>query len=248
MAMIVPAKLVEENKDFGRTINQLIEIFINKEMKKRNINEFRVAIVEIFDDGKLPKVYLNEEAKFRLSFKNKKLDQNSIGQIIRDLREIKEIEWHEGVLDKDSAKFFIIKWNKDYWILDFDFRYNKGTAKTRLERAKEFLECVKYLDVSKTPHPIIYLLWSVCELIIDSELYLLPQQKPKKAHRDRKEKIEKFGSTSNIFSQDFIDIFNKFSEEKNNARYGGEIKMPVDKDFVNNTIKIIERTIQDIQI
>jgi len=193
MAIVIPTKLVEENKDFGRTINQLMEIFISKEMEKRGVKEFHAAIVEIFDDGKPPKVYLNEEATFILTFKDKKLNLNSIGPMTIDLKEIENIEWHNEVLDKNSAKFFIIHWGKDYWILDFDFRYNKGTAKIKLERAEEFLDAAKKLNFPNNLNPLIYLLWSVYELIVDAKLYLLPQQKPKPKHGDRKEKLETLG-------------------------------------------------------
>lgn len=251
MAIIVPSKLVEQNEGFGRTINQLMEIFINKEreMDKKSVKEFQVAIVEIFDDGKSPKVYLDEEATFILTFKNKKLDQNSVGRKMTvDLKEIEKIEWHNGALGKNSAKFFIVRWNKDYWVLGFDFRYNKDIAKINLDRAREFLNAAKKLDSDSDLNPLIYLLWSVCELIIDVRLYLLPCEKPLPMHRDRKEKVGKFSKTSNIFSDEFIKTFDKLLQEKNNARYGGIVNGKLDKNFCDKVKIILEKEIQDVKI
>lgn len=248
--MIIPTKLVIENKEFGRSVNQMMEIFVNKEMQRRKVTEFKAAIIEIFDTGKDPKIYLNEEAPFKLSLKDRKFEKNDIGkEITVKLKEIKSINWEERLLDKNSAKIFIIRWNKNYWLLDFDFRYNKATAKLKLERASEFLRGTKELDINKYPHILIYLFWSCAELILDTKLYLLPKQKPERKHLDRKEKLQKLGNISNIFSKEFIELFTKLSKEKNSARYGGRIdKNIITKDFFDRAAGILETEFNSVRL
>ena len=242
MAIVVTDKSVKQNDGYGRGINQLMEIFINNEMQRRKIAEFKAAIIEIFDTGRDPKIYLNEEAIFKLSFKDRKFKRNDIGrEITVKLEEIKSIKWDDKLLDRNSAKIFVIKWNKNYWLLDFDFRYNKATAKSKLERAKEFLSASKKLDVVKEHHVLIYLFWSCAELIIDTKLYLMPEQRPKMAHGDRKEKLQKFGNTSNVFSKEFIELFTTLSKEKNPARYGGKANENIiNKGFISKAIATLE--------
>jgi len=247
MPILVPAHFVNTDTDYGRTINRLMEIFVNWEIKQKGLSEFRAAIIEIFDDGRKPKVYLNEEAKFKITLKNRKLSKNDINKVISiDLKEIKNIEWYGEMLDENSAKVFIIKWNEDYWLLDFDFRYNKKFAKNKMERAREFLEAAKKLDINKDFNIIIYLLWSCAELIIDSKLYLMPKQKPRKIHKDRISKLQNF-SKSSVFSKDFTHIFSLLSKEKNKARYGEKVnKDRIDEKFIAKAITILEEEINSI--
>jgi len=250
MAIIVSSKLVEQNKNYGRTINHLMEIFINKEMEKRGIRDFQAAIGEIFDDGKPPKIHFNKEATFVLTFKNKKLDQNLVGQKMTvDLKEIEKIEWREETLDKDSAKFFIFKWNKNYWVLDFDFRYNKAMAKEKIERAKEFLNASRKLNVNDFLNVLIYNLWSCAELITDAKLFLIAQlSKNTTEHEERKKQLRKFRKTSNIFSDEFCDYFLKLSSDKNNARYGYMLKNKFTETFISKMMGVLKKELDDIKL
>ncbi|MFQ6118602.1 MAG: hypothetical protein ACE5KE_01805 [Methanosarcinales archaeon] len=247
MPILVPTHFVDADKSFGRTINSLMEIFVHNEMKQRRIPEFRAVIIEIFDDERKPKVYLNEEAQFILTLKNRMLTKNNMNKVISlDLKEIKSIEWNDKVLDKNSAKVFIIRWSKDYWILEFDFRYNKEIAESKMMRAKEFLNAAKKLNVNEDFNVMIYLLWSCAELIIDSKLYLMPGQKPNTTHKDRKNKLQSFEKSS-IFSEDFTHIFSLLSKEKNKARYGGKVnKGSINEKFIARAITILEEEINSL--
>jgi len=41
-----------------------MKIFILDEMRQKKISDFKAAIIEIFDDGRKPKLYINEQAQF----------------------------------------------------------------------------------------------------------------------------------------------------------------------------------------
>jgi len=225
-----------------------MKIFILDEMRQKKISDFKAAIIEIFDDGRKPKLYIKEQAQFFLTFKNRQLNKKDFHKIITvDLKEIKTIEWDEKILDKNSAKIFIIKWSEACWILGFDFRYNKELALKKKERANEFLNASKKLSLTQDFNVLIYLLWSCAELIIDSKLYLMPGQKPKKTHSDRREKIEKFQKSS-VFSNDFIRTFTLLSEEKNPSRYATNAVSinKIDEKFINETISILETEINNL--
>lgn len=247
MPVKISNTLVKENSGYGRTINQLMEIFVLKEMQSREIREkeFQAVIVEIFGDGRKPKIYLNEEAIFVLSYKDRA--PNELGPIKVNLDELKNIEWDDKVLDSNSAKFFILRWNND-WILHFDFRYNKTLANQRLTLAKNFLYVTKdikpdFLNV------IIYNLWSCGELIVDIKLLLMAQlPKDENRHARRNYQLKKFKKTSDIFSNDFCDYFLKLSSDKNAARYGGIIKNKFTADFVSNIINVFEQELDSIRI
>jgi hypothetical protein len=243
MGIIIPDKSVRENNGYGRTINQLMEIFVLPEMKKRKIKEkdFQAVIVELFDDDRRSKMYFNKEATFIFSFKKQAPTRR--GPIKVRLEELKGIKWNDKDLNPDSAKFFIIKWNKDYWVLGFDFRYNKNMAKLRLERAEEFLNAAETLNYKLFPNVLVYLLWSCAELIIDCKLYLIPGQKPTKRHKDRKDKIERFQKMSNIFSDRLISVFTPLADEKDNARYGDKMRKIINKNFIKETIDIFKKEI-----
>lgn len=246
MAIIIPDKLVKEDNGYGRTINQLMEIFVLKKMKKRKIKEedFKAAIVEIFNDSREPKVHLNEEAKFVFSYKDKA--PNEKGPIQVKLEELKDIKWHDKELDSNSARFFILKWNENYWVLNFDFRYNKAIVKEKIERAKEFLNASKKLNINDFLNVLIYNLWSCAELIIDAKLFLIAQLSQNTTeHKERKKQLRKFRKTSNIFSDEFCDYFLKLSSDKNNARYGGKIKNKFTETFASQIMEVFKKELED---
>ena len=240
MSILVTQKLVKENKDFGRTINQLMEIFINREIKKRGVKEFSATIVEMFGDSREPKIYLNEEASFVLTLKEP-LPKNSVGLMNVKLEDLENIQWHKEKLDPNTAKFAIVKWNKHYWVLDFDFRYNRAVVKEKIKKSKEFLQSAKSINEE---NPKIYLLWSAYELALDAQLYQLPHHAPKEDHRDRKDKLQKLQKNSTLFLPEFYNTFCLLSRAKNPARYAGNVDASIDNLFLNEAIKTLEKTIK----
>lgn len=248
----VPNKLVEKNEGYGRTINQFFDLWIKPYFKKKklkfNKQKFGSALIELFDDGKKPKIRLNNEVKIEIEFKKPKIKPEDVGKNIPvDLKEIKSLSWSEKGLDENSAKVLVARFNKHWWILNFDFRYNKGNAKKILTRAQEFLSSCKTILRKKEycPHVLIYLIWSTAELILDAK-FLLHAQKTKKTHQARKEKLEGPLGDS-FFSPEFSSLLLIHYDIKNDARYAGDdYSKKYDRAFFRKQVKILEKEINSI--
>ncbi len=126
MTIFIPHKNVESNISFGQAINKALKAYIDPELKKRKLDSFGSAGIEVMLNGK-HKVYLNDEVQLILEFKKRKINPNDVGKPINvDLHEIKDVKWHDNALDKISAKIVVVRFSKDWWIWDADFKYNKN--------------------------------------------------------------------------------------------------------------------------
>lgn len=252
MPVLIPVKAVTDDVGYGHTVNQLIDLFVKAELTKRGVGGFNAAVIEMFDDGRSPIVHLDDDVQFRMEFRKEGLfDPSEIGMVKSvNLKDVKNITALEDSLDLNSAKCYIIRWGKPlttHWILSYDFRYNKKVAREKLNRAKEFLDACKKLDASSDFHVLIYLLWSVLELMFDVRLWMLAGHKPTDEHKDRRRKLEKL-QNSNVFSADFFKAFKTFSHHKDSARYAtGEIRKT--KNFnekrIKETITLLEEELKN---
>lgn len=121
MAIFIPNHNIELNQSFGQVVNKVINEYINPELKRLNLNGFRSAGIEIFQDGS-NKVYLDNDVELILEFKNKKILPEDNGKEINvDLLDIKNVEWKDKKLSKSSAKILVIHFSKDWWVWDADF-------------------------------------------------------------------------------------------------------------------------------
>lgn len=254
MAYAVPHGKVLDDVGLGKTINQLVTMFIKPELNRRGRFDFRAAIIEMFDDGRDPIVHLDSEAKFMLGFRQGSVSESDVGKIKSvSLKDIESIHAVEEGMDPDSAKVFIIKWGKPkitHWVLSYDFRYNKGTAKEKLARATEFVAAAKLLNPGDHFHVMIYLIWSALELLLDVRLYLLPNHKPAPFHKDRDKKLKKLSASTNIFSDDFCKAYTLFSRRKNKARYGEKVTVTrsFNISYFATTIAMLEVDIASINL
>lgn len=125
MAIFIPYNHIESNQSFGQVVNKVRTEYINPELKKRKITNFSVAGVEINNRTNY-KVYLNDEVQIMLEFKRRKIKPSDTGKAINvDLQEIKDVRWFDKKINKKSAKILVIRFNKNWWILDTDFKDNK---------------------------------------------------------------------------------------------------------------------------
>lgn len=188
MAILVSNEDVKSNSGFGRTIKQLIDLYIHP----TGVDEFQIALIEFFDDqNKPPIVHFNEDVQIQIKFKEAKLTPESVGKSF-DVRldNIAEITWVDENLDGDSGKAMLFACSKDIWILDFKFIYNSEYTQRRAQRAKDFLESAKRLDPESDRPAIIYLLWSAGELLIDAKLATLHGQRIGSSFTSKEEEEE----------------------------------------------------------
>jgi len=137
MTTFIPNKNVKNDVSFGEIVNQIVKDFIRSELKKRKITQWSNALIEIFDDGKT-KIALDDEVKMIMEFKKPKVKQNDVGRPITvNLKEIKNLTWDKTNVDKKSAKILILHFNKNWWVLNTDFRNNK-TLKEKYKVKRTF--------------------------------------------------------------------------------------------------------------
>jgi len=257
MATPVNNKLVEENEGYGRTINQFLTLFIGPYFKEWgrvfNKQKFRIALIELFDEGRKPKIKIGKNVQVEVTFKHPKIKPEDVGkQIPIDLRDIKDITWPSTGLSEDSAKILVMRFNKDWWILDFDFRYNKGNAQKKLSRAREFLSSSKTIVRKKeySPHVSIYLLWATAELIFDVKLMLHAQEVKgnKNAHGEKKKKLAgPLGEA--LVSPEFKNLFLNLHKRRNGARYGNkDFSKKYSIEYFRKQLRILEKEIDSINI
>ena len=81
----VQNQLVEKNEGYGRTINKFLDIgirpyFRRKKKRKFDKQKFGSALIELFDDGKKPKIRLDNEVRIEIEFKNLKSNLRMLGK------------------------------------------------------------------------------------------------------------------------------------------------------------------------
>ena len=230
MASIVRDIDVKEPKGYGITINQTKQLYLDEVMKERGVASLRAAIIEVFDDHRPPKVHLNDEARIVVGLNTSKIAREDVGKRLDiDLKDVKEIEWHTDGLDGNSAKIMLVRWNKDFWVLHFDFRYNQEYGKPKISRAKDFLRAAERLNPKEDTYVLVYLLWSAIELIFDCELAKILGYKVKSPHHgERLEKAPILMGHQSLDFESLYEMFLVFSSNKSGARYA-EKEIDIDK-------------------
>ncbi|MFY9493204.1 MAG: hypothetical protein WAP55_01890 [Minisyncoccia bacterium] len=125
MAIFVPNENIEKNQSYGQAINRAVKEFIEPELKRLSLKNFNVAGVEIMPDGNR-RISFDSSVQIMLEFKSRKLSPNDTGKPIKiDLQELKDVKWHDPTLGKESARILVVRFSKDWWIWDADFKKMK---------------------------------------------------------------------------------------------------------------------------
>lgn len=125
MVFIVPNENVETKQSYGQAINKVLNEHIGPELKRLGIKDFTSAGIEFFDDGHC-RVYVDEGMEMVIGFKKRKVSPDDTGKRLNlDLKDIKDVEWAGAGLQKESAKVFVIRFSKDWWIYGADFKKRK---------------------------------------------------------------------------------------------------------------------------
>ncbi len=222
-SMRIPIDHVRKNMGMGRSINQLIRNVIKPEMELRKRPPFSAAVIEMFsDERKKTKVHFDEEATLLIEFKEGRVTPEWVGKTDKELGwtmdDVKDIQIPSDFGDPNSAKALIVR-RGDIFYLAFDFRYNRQTVRTKLERAREFISAVRDLDLEKHHYPACYLLWSAVELITDAIMLSMPDAKPVKDHAERLRKLKATKEKINVVSDDIVVLLGELEKVKPIARY-----------------------------
>lgn len=252
--VVVSHKDVIEGKSLGNMINQFFDLWVCPNLPIgtdiMNINQFRSCLVELFPQGGLPKVLLNQDAHFHFELNSPKLSPEDVGSNLSfDIKDIKDLKWIDSKMDPNSAKVMIVRFNTDLWIVNFDFRYNLSKAKNRLQRVHEFTSSIttQLRKHEYCPNVLVYLLWSLSELIWDVKLHLIAQEVTNGSHKDRIDKLEIWKNL--IADQEFFDVYEQLAKSKNMARYGEQnIPRSFNKAKLQSFFSILKREAKTIPI
>lgn len=256
----VKNELVEQDADYGRTINRSFDIWIKPHVEslggKFEKEKIVAFLVELFPDGKPPKVLLNQEVSCTVEFNKPLVKREDVGKTLTvNLNDIKSFSWSSKDLDPNSGKVLVVRFNPSWWILTFDFRYNQETVKKKLQRAKEFLKAAKALLALKKclTHPLIDCIRIVQELVFEIRISIHAMTVDKKAsktskHLARKMKIEELKASA-FFSSDFTDQYLSLYAKWNPSRYGeGDFSKSVSKSELKKMIGTLEREMKRVRV
>lgn len=210
-----------------RAFDQFMQLFVLPEIERRKkegglSEEFilKKAQVIFSGDGTRPVVRINDEARILAKVKLKDGIKKNKGEVIRwnDIEDIKMLR----LPDDEEEKYAHISMMRvgGHWLLVFDFRYNKGLARTCVEVAKQFFDSARDALEKKRPAPFIDNLFSSIELLAKAELLLIPDPKFKQTatHKGIQLKYGRYVDIGNA-KPEFKATLNKLSGLRDSARY-----------------------------
>lgn len=209
-----------------RIFQQIMQIFISPaiEMRRaaglRTPTMLRAAQVIFYPDGRKPEVRLNEEVraigkvKFREGI-SKKAGEAILEDEVEGLEDLRLSE--TDLPDCGHATFISFRGS---WILAFDFRYNKDTARQHLDAASQFLQTAEFALERGLCSPFLDNLFSAAELTARADLLIMPDKKfrEKASHRAISVKYNRFAYLGNV-APSHIDAFNRLAGLRDEARY-----------------------------
>ena len=230
----------------NRLISQVTTLFVGPEVKKRDFKDKIFAVLILFQENVPPQVKLNLECPFTLEIEinpekgvgftpGKSYSLNEISQY-----DIKNITLPESIFN-DFA--YIACWTiNNKWFIKFNFFYNKGEAKKRIEKSKEFLKLAK---AAKDNDIKSYNLFHSVEAAIHAYFFFRPGLKEKITKSRKHNNIQTFVNKDcglGNFPSDLRNLFNSLLKNRR-AIYDDNVSLSVTKkDF-----DIVEKFLSDLE-
>jgi len=228
------------DKEIGeRVFQQVMELWILPEIEKRKREKriednfiLRQAQIIYSHDRAFPKVRLNQEVK---AIAKGKINRNvEAGETIyeRDIEDIEDVRLTNQ--DPNCAHITLVLL-KGKWYVSFDFRYNRGRVKERLEAGKEFLESSRDNLEKNRLRPFFENSFACAELLTEALLIQVFNQSTLKNHEQRIEGIKAWAELGNV-KEDFSDKLRKLEWLRNSARYLSttEFKQENPKEYLDS--------------
>lgn len=210
--------------DFSQKVLQnFIDMFFSPHIEKlqkqgKLPKPFSVSMAQIvfYPDGKPNEIRLNEEVKVNVittdgkdAWLNRETQESNISRLNLD---------SSG--DSDAGHVTMINTGNGSWFGSFDFLYNKNKAIQHLNAADEFINGAEYALNQRYWRLFSDCMFSAKELISRSYLLLSPDKKytKKGSHSVTHSRINMQSKLGNI-PQKYIQIFNKFHNLRDSARY-----------------------------
>jgi len=208
-----------------RILQQFLDIWIMPEIKKRISAKslpsgfvLRKAQVVMFPDERKSLVRLNDEVRAIISGKaTRPINQ---GEMVTesDISEIMSIQLTDE--DPADAGHFTGLIIRGEWVLQWDFRYNRGKSKQMLNTAQDYLKAARRLLEGQNIKPFVDVLYSTVELLATAQLLIVPDPKytKKQTHASTQIKYSGFTKLGN-FKPEYATTLNKLSGLRDQARY-----------------------------
>ena len=117
--IIIPNKNVEEDNSYGTAVNIIIEKYTKR-------SDFGVVLLELGEKGDVKNMLFDESVKMTIEFNREKIlekaKKNRNLQI--KLGQLKKIGWTKKQVSEETVKIILWRFDKDYWILNYDFKDN----------------------------------------------------------------------------------------------------------------------------
>ena len=224
------------DEEIGKNFfKQARDIWINPEAIKRQKRGWKekkiwAAQIILFATRK-PLVRLNEQVGLKIKTEEG-LIVEGIDITKTDAKKTKELILNDPV--KDTANVYLILF-KQNWVVKFDFRYYRDTAKEHVNVAKEFFESAEENLDKKRFRPFYEECWAVAELLSACN-FLLTGFKYDNHHKN----IEYMKSWANLGNVkiEFSETLEKLWKLRSSARYLKSKEF--EKEDRNRFVKILE--------
>ena len=230
---------------WDRTFAQMWEQFFLPEIERRVADDSLPANFSLYMAQALfpPKgkklILLNDEVKGEGLLRAPRTVQKGERLYSNDLQYMERFELPDELLD--NGHFTIVRAGEG-WRVFFNFLSGRAKAKDMLELAGQFLEASLSAKDKGHSGPAVDNLFSACELASKAELIL--HRNPassSKSHGPVASEINRWKRLGNIDAA-FVDLFNRLSRQRANARYGDkEHRPPIPEqdsfDVVRTTIE-----------
>lgn len=236
-----------ESEGWERTLKQMWEMYIYPEIMRRCLPEgFNlIAAQALFPPTGPSSVLLNEEVRGSALLRAPR--NISAGEAVRqsDVQHIERYELPDDLID--NGHFTMIQ-GEGGWRVFFNFLSGRGKAKDILLLSAQFHEAAVASAERGHAGPSVENLFSAVELVSKAELILhRSKAATAKKHGTISSEINAWARLGNMDSR-FVELFNRLSNVRPNARYGDATHRPPvpDKESFDLVAAMIERGLRRV--
>jgi len=240
-----PTRSQEELEGPQRTFSQMWEMYFEPEIKRRQVagvlpEAFQVWMGQIlFPPQGEYRVLFNDEVKGVGLMRANRAVTKGEPLTLADLSQVEKFDLPNDLLD--HGHFTIIN-RGETWGMYFNFLTGRAKAKDRLVNASHFLAAARESIAKEHPGPAVENLFAAAELA--SKAMLILNRDPAgdaRTHGRVSSAINLYSRTGNI-DRAFVELFNKLSQQRPNARYGDAESRPLPPS--NEDLELVSAVIE----
>lgn len=176
---------------------------------------------EMHSDETKNKLLINEDTGFKALYRLEKDVKLKAGAPVA-LRDVKGVEGIEKEDVDPNAATIMLVYSKEGWFGRFDYTYNRGYAREKIDRAIKFFSGAKDNLDSSNFQTFYESLWSCSELLAESLLLL--HRRIKFGENKHNVILERFEGFCKQYNYVYINDYKLIAEIRKPARYGSPHK------------------------